>query len=847
MHSTALRRILYIVFSLGVMLALSGGLVLALDSSQPMTPAESIREALELAREQPSMHIDADVQQTVIPRAVSANVGESEEHYAFRVLGDVTQRTRLDGMEDRRARMMFQVGGQAEAMELLLVNNDAYVGYQGKWQPIDDPAGGVAPAGDYLGYLNAVVHVTEMEPVATEQGVMRRYSFDLDGKLYAEYQLQRMKLALAGKLPQGAELATSPAQEAMTGAGELWVDESGLPRRQVLDVNMPGVSTGYDAEAMMVIDFSRYGDPVPGIQAPQPNGVDGELALPETPPAAMSSGEGAISSLGLENEAIVDFVRPFTATTARILVILPMLALIVLLMRRRRTIYAAVAWAMVAMIVVQPLVQASQYTGFSKYLSGTTTLNKAFEDVGALSMFADQSADPAQSLLADQAQSASGGELQDCRSFDKDPDLDYDGDGLSNADEWCLGTQYEGNEAWDSDGDLITDTLEVNGFMFNGILYTTDPLQRDTNGDGMSDGQEWKPSITDPTQFQRFMDLDDDKIPNPWDKDNDGDGVPDAQDISPYSTDNVLGYRPAMNLKINTVHTGTTVYVDIAVQPKETAQLRYNLTSLDWPPDDQGQIQDLDNSTDDITMFPILSFTSNFTPTLADEYGISEPGAKGAFWAPLQPVEEAGNIYAYSTRIAYTNQEIKANLGLNLIGGAEILWMTQAMFDEWADCKDPDNPTSTTCAVKTTKNTLATYPGGDFRVTGLNVSESKDVQVGLFGTQAPEISLTGAWDEDYVMGKVMNKGMGLYLHYENPDLINILDNQDTTFAGWGITPTTLMNYTATTYPHRDEALATTGTTTTLQFLDSKLHALQCYDHEFDAYDSYGNTGLRIDQ
>ncbi|MGB5474023.1 MAG: thrombospondin type 3 repeat-containing protein [Gammaproteobacteria bacterium] len=59
-------------------------------------------------------------------------------------------------------------------------------------------------------------------------------------------------------------------------------------------------------------------------------------------------------------------------------------------------------------------------------------------------------------------------------------DSDIDGDGLDNATELLLGTD-PGNP--DSDGDGLTDGEEVN-------LYTTDPLNPDSDGDYLVDGEE---------------------------------------------------------------------------------------------------------------------------------------------------------------------------------------------------------------------------------------------------------------------------------------------------------------------------------------------------------------------
>lgn len=86
---------------------------------------------------------------------------------------------------------------------------------------------------------------------------------------------------------------------------------------------------------------------------------------------------------------------------------------------------------------------------------------------------------------------------------------DSDGDGLTDGQEIALGTDPFNP---DTDGDGLTDGQEVN-------TYGTDPLNPDTDGDGLTDGQEVNTYGTDPL--------------NP---DTDGDGLTDGQEVNTYGT-----------------------------------------------------------------------------------------------------------------------------------------------------------------------------------------------------------------------------------------------------------------------------------------------------------------------
>lgn len=88
--------------------------------------------------------------------------------------------------------------------------------------------------------------------------------------------------------------------------------------------------------------------------------------------------------------------------------------------------------------------------------------------------------------------------------------VDMDDDGLTDQEEMELGT--DPNDP-DTDGDGLSDGEEVNA-------YSTDPTDDDSDDDGLTDGEEINEYRTDPSAA-----------------DSDGDGIPDGEEVNNYQTD----------------------------------------------------------------------------------------------------------------------------------------------------------------------------------------------------------------------------------------------------------------------------------------------------------------------
>ncbi|MCL2052999.1 MAG: cellulose binding domain-containing protein [Oscillospiraceae bacterium] len=122
--------------------------------------------------------------------------------------------------------------------------------------------------------------------------------------------------------------------------------------------------------------------------------------------------------------------------------------------------------------------------------------------------------------------------------------IDSDEDGLPDIYEYIFGTDPLNP---DTDGDGLTDYEEVN-------IYGSDPLNADTDGDGLPDGFEAYVLGTDPLKYDTLgegksdgnYDFDKDGLTNyqeylhgtnPWSSDTDGDGLSDSDEIFRYKTD----------------------------------------------------------------------------------------------------------------------------------------------------------------------------------------------------------------------------------------------------------------------------------------------------------------------
>ncbi|HYN86878.1 MAG TPA: hypothetical protein VER55_00040, partial [Ardenticatenaceae bacterium] len=152
----------------------------------------------------------------------------------------------------------------------------------------------------------------------------------------------------------------------------------------------------------------------------------------------------------------------------------------------------------------------------------------------------------------------------------------------------------------DTAGDGIPDGVEVAGFSYDGKNWYLDPIETDTNVDGIFDGADclYEPGAGGGLSCP---DTDGDGSPDAFDADDDADGVPDKVDgartavVGDPST-GISGGR--FGFALTDLTDDKPLYVDFQLRPTNATHLWYSQNVLDWPANDrQGQIQRVHKST----------------------------------------------------------------------------------------------------------------------------------------------------------------------------------------------------------------------------------------------------------
>jgi hypothetical protein len=224
-----------------------------------------------------SYRLRADMEQTLIPRAIPSMIGKHDERFDMRAEGEVQ-------LPDHAILRMFAEDGSTPPTTMVQYDGQSFVQEGDILVPADTPQALAAPTMDYMGYLDAAEQVAHLEPHMVGDTRIERYGFAINGHLLAEQVRDQMQQEMQGTLPPGMTLSPSPLYQRMTGQGELWVNAAGVPVRQLLDLDIPQVNEQYDVRLHIDVTFSDFGQVA---QLPQPvQGDDGVWRLDQTTPYA---------------------------------------------------------------------------------------------------------------------------------------------------------------------------------------------------------------------------------------------------------------------------------------------------------------------------------------------------------------------------------------------------------------------------------------------------------------------------------------------------------------------------------------------------------------------------------
>ncbi|MCP4542038.1 MAG: hypothetical protein GY832_33345 [Chloroflexi bacterium] len=713
----------------------------------------------------------AQVEQTLIPRPVPANIGKGAERVDSQVSGQVVL------PDYAQMTLRFEAGANLPPLTIEQDGADTYLIENGERTRIQNPLDAAAPTGDLASYLHAATNVRLKTDSQHSQFTI--YEFDIDGPRFAAY----MRDVAQSQLPpdqRGAIIAPSPILQGMSGHGELWIDANGLPRRQIIDTLMPEINEFYDSSSHIVTDFSF---------------AESKISKRGSGIRKHNSGNGRIASLA----QTPDFLSPALFLLG--------LFLSILLISRPRWLHVPISILLVVIFIASPPLRGTAHAQRAEMRAKTPTLLQALGVEDTDQNPSAEKAAPAPFTNTPRAAAVrmrAAASSDTCGSGDKVTDSDLDG--TTDYVELCLGTDRYN---YDSDQDGITDTLEIQGFVFSTTIPTTgtvtfygNPTSIDSNEDGLTDDLEWPAPVGTATEW----DPDGDEIPNLWDPDNDGDGIPDADDIDPF---HVGEYQGSFSLQ-TTLEQSTFdgyQYIEFQIQPENADHLRYSTTALDWPYDEDGLVQDLDDSSEDLTLTPILRITTDNAPSfeLMNEYGITAIGNEFQgyiLYVILSPVSDGGQITAFEGKVVYGPGDLQ-DIDWTTV---ELVWTANMVHDE----QNGDDVDSETIP-------LVEYTEA-FRFAGLEVAKSANANYAVLG-------MPNTPDDNRDLYQLMFGLEATFLSAINPDLDEVVSrfSNDATpiTQTWGIPATDVAVSTPATPPEHYDAVSASTAATLLDFLDAE--------------------------
>ena len=317
-------------------------------------PEQTVRRAWKLARDAAAYRFATDLTQVTYPARLLSNAGRGPQEQFAHLEGELDVRT-----STLRLRLWQGAGSvlsPANSLEARIEKDRAFVRSDGgAWREEEDFSGSFAPGSDLLAYLVAMKNV-QVVPAAEKASTssVSRFAFDVDGPAFAAYmrdQLQR-QLRAKGELPMELTLDAPALYRNMTGTGEVWIDNRGLPLRLAVHLIYPEQTDGSHVEADIRSDFSGY-----------PTEIAAKPSLLQKPAAWAGHAAGAAAGL-LQAASHPSSDWGKTAGTGGTLACALLLVGVLVTSRRSRRLYAAIVVAVIASMVVMPILQSERAVAF---------------------------------------------------------------------------------------------------------------------------------------------------------------------------------------------------------------------------------------------------------------------------------------------------------------------------------------------------------------------------------------------------------------------------------------------------------------------------------------------------
>ncbi|MEJ2750230.1 MAG: hypothetical protein P8183_20330, partial [Anaerolineae bacterium] len=315
------------------------------DKTSP--PEKALADAYQHVMDAGAYDFTAESQQTLLPRPLPEMIGQTDQRLDVHIDGEVTLPD-----ETLLSISVAGLGLDPTPISVLQENGNSYYLQEGEKIPFDNPLGITSPSGDYLSYLAAAENVLPCEsddaPFAT---AVSCYTYTLNGQRYAEHVRDQMQAELASSPsapPPGVEykLSPSPVLASMSGTGKVWLDETGLPLRQAVNMSLPELNDYFDADVRLVVDYHFDADAIMAVKTARPLATFLSISLP-SPEKVVNQVEAS-----LPNVVIFLFVFAIVALLA--------------ILRRRRWMYSLFAISLSLLMVLTPLLQILSLTTYDK-------------------------------------------------------------------------------------------------------------------------------------------------------------------------------------------------------------------------------------------------------------------------------------------------------------------------------------------------------------------------------------------------------------------------------------------------------------------------------------------------